>query len=204
MSRLPRPAATLLALTLASALSAAEPPKKPAEKVDMAQMMARAKQFTTPGPEHEQLRRFLGEWETETRVAMPGASPEKGTGRGRWLIEGRWLALEGEGTMMGRPARHFMILGYDRFKMSYVTAAVQSLDTALTTSEGDIDPRTGALLAYGTLDEYLTGEHDKMVKYVWRFPDDNTLRFEVHDLPIGETDTKVVEVTYRRRTGGGK
>jgi hypothetical protein len=50
----------------------------------------------------------------------------------------------------------------------------------------------------GTLDLYLTGEHDKLVKSVWRFVDADTLLLEVHDLPIGEVDTKVFEIKYTR------
>lgn len=56
----------------------------------------------------------------------------------------------------------------------------------------------GALVSYGPMDEPLTGENDKPVKYVWRFPDAKTIVFELHDLAIGEPNTKVVEVTYRR------
>jgi hypothetical protein len=197
-------ALTALAASLFAAPSPAPDSQQPTESVDMAEMMKRAERFTSPGVEHRWLERFLGEWESELRIVMPGmesAAPERGSARGRWLIDGRWLALEGEGTMMGMPVRSFHLIGYDRFKMSYVTASVSSLDTALAISEGDVDPRSGALLAYGTIDEYLTGEHDKMVKYVWRFPDANTMTLEVHDLPIGETGTKVIEMTWRRRKG---
>lgn len=202
----------LVALTLSAAgllaapdARAAEPPKPSPAQVDMAAVLERAKQYTTPGKEHELLRRFLGEWQMETRLTPPGlaasGSPEKGTMRGRWLMEGRWLFLETDGTMMGMAVRTAHLIGYDRMKMSYVTAQVNSVDTALTTSEGDVDPKTGSLLTYGTLDEYLTGEHDKMVKYAWRFVDDNTLRLEVHDLPIGESDNRVLEFTFRRKSG---
>ena len=51
---------------------------------------------------------------------------------------------------------------------------------------------------YGTIDEYLTGENDKAVKNVWRFPSDDRMILEVHDLAIGEENTKVVEVTFTR------
>jgi len=81
------------------------------------------------------------------------------------------------------------ILGYNIFKMSYVSAAMNSLDTIMIYSEGDLDPSTKALLMYGTLDEYLTGEHDKMVKSVWRFVSDDEMRLEVHDLAIGESNS---------------
>ena len=39
-----------------------------------------------------------------------------------------------------------------------------------------------------------------MVKYVWRFVTKDRLVLEVHDLPIGEKNTKVVEFTYNRKS----
>ena len=45
----------------------------------------------------------------------------------------------------------------------------------------------------------MTGEHDKMVKSVWRFVSDDEMKLEVHDLPIGEDNTQVFEIRYRRR-----
>ena len=68
----------------------------------------------------------------------------------------------------------------------------------MTSYEGDVDPKTSALLMYGTLDEYLTGEHDKMVKTVTRFLSADKIVMEIHDLAIGEDNTKVLEVTYTR------
>ena len=87
-----------------------------------------------------------------------------------------------------------------RYKQSYVATAVDTMDTAMRRAEGDLDPSGKALLMYGTIDEYLTGEHDKMVKLVWRFLSDDELVLEIHDLPIGEKNTKVVETRYRRRS----
>jgi hypothetical protein len=171
------------------------------EKLDMATMMEKAKKFTQLGKSHELLHRFLGTWDTETRMTMPGASPtpEKGTSTCRWLMDGRWLQCDASGQMMGMPMRTAFILGYDNFKMSYVSVSLNSFDTAMIHSEGDLDPSGKALLMYGTLDEYLTGEHDKMVKSVFRFVSDDEMKLEVHDLPIGETHTQVFEIRYRRQ-----
>ena len=91
-----------------------------------------------------------------------------------------------------------VFISYDNFKMSYVVTTVSNMDTAMHTAEGDLDPNTNSLLMYGTLDEYLTGEHDKMVKTVLRFPSEDKIVMEIHDLPIGEANTKVVEFTYTR------
>lgn len=176
-------------------LSAEEP------KVDIQAEIAKAKKFTAPGDNHKKLERFLGTWDTETRMVLhtgPSA-PEKGTATYTWLMEGRWLKGETSGTMMGMPMRTFTILGYDNFKMSYVSSTVNSFDTTLAHAEGDMDPSDKALISYGTIDEYLTGEHDKMVKYLWRFPSAEEMILEVHDLPIGEKNAQVIEIRFKKR-----
>ncbi len=177
-------------------------PQDPPTPGDMAAMMEKAKRFTQPGPHHEVLKRFLGKWTIETRFFMGGQAtpPAAGTAEFTWLMEGRWVQSRSTGAMpMMGPLETFTLLGYDNFKQSFVGTHVSTMDTSMTHWEGDMDPSGRALIAYGTLDEYLTGEHDKMVKYVWRFPADDTLVLEVHDLPIGENHTKVVEVAYKRQ-----
>jgi hypothetical protein len=167
---------------------------------EMAAAMAKAKRFTQPGEAHKVLDRFVGKWTTEVRMFGMGkpTPPEKGSAEFAWLMPGRWLKMESTGSMMGLPLQTFMLLGYDNFKQSYVSTNISSLDTAMTHAEGDMDPSGRALISYGTLDEYLTGEHDKMVKYVWRFQSPTQMVLEVHDLPIGETNAKVVEITFRK------
>ena len=185
---------------LGGAATAQDTPPASPPQVDMAEMMARARQYTTPGPHHEVLKRFLGDWDTELRVTMPGINrkPDKGTARITWLMDGYWIQCLGEGTLMGRPTTTFTILGYDNFKQSYRMMTVSTADTAMLVSEGDMDPGGKALLTYGTLDEYLTGEHDKMVKYIWRFLSDDEMVLEIYDLPIGEKNNQVLELRYRR------
>lgn len=200
-----RPPAVVLVASLVHALAVAPaaasdlPAGVPAE---YAAMMAKAKQYTEPGPNHQVLGRFLGKWRTQTRIFMgdQASQPEAGTSECAWLMEGRWLKCDGSGTMMGAPIRFITILGYDAFKMSYVSTTITSMDTAMNRAEGDMDPSGSALISYGQMDEYLTGEHDKMVKYVWRFVAPDRLVFEVHDLPIGEKGTKVAETAFVRAT----
>ena len=173
---------------------------EPASTAAFEKMMERAKRFTQPGQQHKTLDRFLGEWKTESRIFMAGkaAKPEAGKATFSWLMKGRWLQANLSGKMMGRPVEGFYLIGYDNFKMSFVQTAVNSIDTAMVRQEGDMDPGGKALLLYGTLDEYLTGEHDKMVKTVWRFPSEDKIIMELHDLPIGEKNTKVVEIVFTK------
>ena len=192
----------LLFASIALAWSVDQDPQDPKRKQDsteIAAMMADASKFTQPGEAHDLLKRFLGTWDSVTRIMGASSGGEAGTVEVSWLMEGRWLKSKSEGTMMGMPIETFMILGYDNFKQSYVWTTVSNMDTALRSAEGDLDPGGKALITYGTLDEYLTGEHDKMVRYVWRFLDEDKIVMEVHDLAIGENNTKVVEVEMTRR-----
>ncbi len=134
------------ALLPAVGLTQQDDPKKKAEPkspaADMAAMMEKAKRFTEPGKNHKTLERFLGKWDTELRffLGAQATPPEKGTSEFSWLIEGRWLKSETKGTMMGRPAQTFHILGYDSFKQSFVSTTVSNMDTAMNHSEGDMAP----------------------------------------------------------------
>lgn len=161
-----------------------------------------AEQYTQPGENHAFLNRFVGKWTTSTRFFM-GSEPtpgEPGTWEFSWLIDGRWLQSHGTGTMFGKPVTGHSLMGYDAFKQTFVVTSVSSMDTAMNRAEGRLTPDQSALILYGTIDEYLTGEHDKMVKTVWRLPSDDQMTMEVHDLVIGETNTKVLEVSFERIT----
>ena len=181
------------ALTLPEAPSTQDPQ-------DVQGQMQKAAKFTQPGKHHKVLERFLGKWETTSSFVMGGRKMgnEKGTAEFSWLIEGRWLQSRMDGKIMGMPLQAHTWLGYDNFKQSFVSTRVSSMDTAMTHAEGDLTQDGKALITYGTLDEYLTGEHDKMVKYVWRFVSDDEMALEVHDLPIGEENTEVLHVAYKR------
>lgn len=166
----------------------------------MKEMMAKAAKFTKPGAHHKELERFLGKWRSKTSFVMGGQKQPAGeaVNTATWLMDGRWLAIDGIGKFMGNDSHNFLLLGYDNFKQSFVMTTVSSVDTAMNHAEGDMTPDGKALVLYGTLDEYLTGEHDKMVKYVYRFVSDDEIVLEIHDLPIGLEHTQVVEVRLQK------
>lgn len=178
-------------------------PSQPSAQ-QMQEMMKKAAKYTQPGKHHKQLDKMLGTWDTQTRLFLAGRATPPSPGRAvtSWLMKGRWLKTEASGSMMGRPIKSFNVMGYDNFKMSYVSTSVQTMDTAMVRAEGDMDPSGKVLIMYGTLDEYLTGEHDKMVRTVIRFVNKDKMIMEIHDLPIGEKNTKVVEVVYTRAKTG--
>jgi hypothetical protein len=195
-------AAALAAVSSPALLQPARDVRQEPAQPDPAEMLKLFAKYTTLGEEHRLLERFIGEWDAQSSMIMGDQrSTTKGSATFRWKVEGRWLESEWRGEMMGMPVVSHGWLGYDKFKMSYVMTSITSLDTAMNEAEGDLTPDGKALVMYGTLDEYLSGEHDKMVKYVYRFVSADEIVFEVHDLPIGEVNTQVMEFRFTRKKG---
>ena len=192
----------VLALLLGAALATAALPMATTQQQqqpsaeEMQKMMEKAKKWTSPGPEHKKLEPLLGKWDVDSRIG--GAPAGKSKAEFSWQLEGRWLKEEVTGQLMAMPYKGFGLLGYDNFKQAYVATWIDGLNTYKLDSQGKFDQTGKTLILYGTMDEYLTGENDKMVKYVYRWKDNDHFNFEIHDLAIGEPNTLVVDMTYVR------
>ena len=170
---------------------------------DPAKMMELWKKYSTTGEHHKRLEYFLGKWDTVMEVKMdPNAPPMKsnGTAEFEWLAAGRWMSQKFKGTMMGMPSEGFGIMGYDNFKQKYVNVWVDSNGTQMLTSEGVVcDPEGKNIVLYGNMDEFLTGENDKAVRYATKILDDDTFEFSIWDLGIGPEGAVVIKITYTRQ-----
>lgn len=173
----------------------------------MEEMQAVMERATALGEEHEALEVFLGDWDVEIRVHLPGAPGEQpetqtshGTARGEWVVEGRWLGVRVTGEMMGAPYTGFSLRGWDSYAQNWVTASVTSMDNALNVTRGvKVDPEGGIFAEYGALDEYLTGELNKPYRTITRLDGTDRYTTEVWDMGIGAEGMKVVEFEFTRR-----
>lgn len=118
---IPRLAAALL---FAGTLLAAEPPAMP-----------------KPVAEHDWLKQFAGEWETETEIFMePGKPPMKARGtESARMLGGFWVMGEHKGEFMGTPFTGVMTVGFDPGKKKYVGTWVDSNTSALWQYVGTVD-----------------------------------------------------------------
>jgi hypothetical protein len=164
--------------------------------------MARWMQSMQPSAAHQRLKELLGSYEITMRMSMgPGQPPmeSKGTDEITWFAEGKWLQSNWAIDMMGQPTKGLSILGYDNFKERYVWTKVDSLQTTIQNAFGHFDQSGDDLILWGTIDEPMTPEQDKQVKYVYRGFGKDKFTLEVHDMMIGESNTKVLEFEYRRK-----
>ncbi len=203
-----------LGVSLPTTFAALRPPAPPVQEQSpdaaMAEMMAKMTKFTQPAEQHELLRLLVGEWEVKAQLIMGGQAGPASDGKSvtTWKKEGRWIESEWSGSLMGMKGSVVHWIGYDLMRQSYVWTGISDFDTAMNRAEGDLTPDGNTLILFGTLDEYITGEIAKMVKYVYRFDGQrdesgsltsiDSYTLEVHDMPIGETNTMVMQFSYQR------
>ena len=99
---------------------------------------SRQEGFAPPKPTkfHEHLKQLEGEWESD--VEMMG-SKSKGSETDRLVAGGLFLVMDYKGEMMGSAFSGHGIMGYDTLKKKYVGSWVDSMSTAIWTSEGTVD-----------------------------------------------------------------
>ena len=170
---------------------------------EMQEMMKKWMDSATPGAPHKALEHFVGKWDLSTKMWMegPGKPPTetKGTSEVKWILGGRYTLEEMKGQIMGMPHNGMGITGYDNFKKQYVGFWIDNTSTAMYSTLGDFDPSGKVLTTIGKMDEPMTGEKDKPVKYVIQIIDKDKHVFSVYDLVGTPNEFKVVEITYTRK-----
>jgi hypothetical protein len=94
-----------------------------------------------PQKEHDWLKQFIGEWESEGEVFLePGKPPLKWKGpESARAVGGFWVVSEGKADFLGQPMTSLRTLGYDPAKKKYVATSVGSFSSHLWTYEGTLD-----------------------------------------------------------------
>lgn len=109
-------------------------------------------EMPAPVREHELLKQFVGEWESEIEITLaPGKAPKKGKGaESSRMLGGFWLVADGKGEMDGMPGMTSQLtLGYDPQTEKYVGTWVDSMNSYLWTYEGTVDS-TGKIFTLET------------------------------------------------------
>ncbi len=119
-----------VALFVASPLSAQETPE-----------------FPKPQKEHDWLKQFVGEWESETEASFGPDQPKvkcKGVMSSR-MLGGFWVVSESKTDMMGETMNAIQTIGYDAKSKKYVGTWVDSMFGHMWKYTGAVDD-TGTVL----------------------------------------------------------
>lgn len=97
--------------------------------------------------EHEWLKQFVGEWDSEGQLVMAPGQPTvkcKGSQSSRMLGE-FWMVADIKGDMMGTPIQGLHTVGYDPKTKKYVGSWIDSMMNHMWMYQGYVDA-TGKIL----------------------------------------------------------
>ncbi len=166
---------------------------------DMDQMMQQWMESQKPGKAHETLHKSVGNWNCVIKMMMPGMPPSESKGKAtiKSVLGGKFVLQEFEGDMMGMPMTGMGLTGFDNNRKVFVGTWADSFGTSIAHMTGGQSPDGKIQTMFGTIDEPMTGEIGKTVKYVTRHIDDNTMVFEAWEVMYGN-DFKAFEIHYTR------
>jgi len=194
----------VVAFAVLAGNAVAQQKKKPAKKMpSQEEMMKRWEESMTPGEAHKKLEPMVGTFDAEVKMWMNGPSGEPTTSRGTSLnslvLGGRYVQQEFTGEMMNQPFNGIGYTGYDNFNKKYTSFWIDNMSTAMSTMDGSIDKEGATFTMWGKMDEPMTGERGKKVKYVTRIIDADKHVFEVYDVTAYGDKKPTMQITYTRK-----
>lgn len=139
----------LVSVVLPLLAAAQEPQRKPTPEE-----FAKYRELTRPGPEHEMLKSYSGEWKVTVRAGHAGQrEPSTGAATTYMMMEDRflWIGYGARGPS-GR-FRGSFIIGYDRRHERFDLIAMDTDGTYFITSHGKRDEKSGTIKLYGVDDD---------------------------------------------------
>jgi hypothetical protein len=181
------------ALLLGSGLRADDKKKAEPSLEDYAKM-------SQPGPEHKKLDPLAGSWTFTAKMWMDPSKPpteSKGTSENKWILDGRFLAQDVSGEMMGMKFTGHGLTGFDKAQGKYTGVWVDSMGTGFSTSVGTADQA-------GKVFTYTREETDPVTKQKSKARD--VIRIESNDKYVmemykdeGGKEIKMMEIVSTRK-----
>ena len=165
--------------------------------------MNEAMALMEPGPEHELLKEFVGNWDMQVKIwQAPGQEAMTTTGscENRMILGDRFLMME---TVSGEGMMHtetMGIMGYDRRHKKFTNVGFDTWGTYFVTASGDYDEAKRQYTLYGEDTDPVMGI-DQEYNFIITWMNDDAWKVEVVfiDFPmVEEKEFKMVEITYVR------
>jgi hypothetical protein len=146
-----------------------------------------------PGPEHEKLKKFEGDWDATVNF---GGAESKATATYKLGLGGFWLQSHFKADFGGMPFEGRGLAGYDPHKKKYVSTWADSVAPHLMVMEGNFaaDGKTFTETGKGV------GPDAKLqnLKSVYEFKDKDTIVFTMYKIEGGK-DEQMMQITYKRK-----
>jgi hypothetical protein len=146
-----------------------------------------------PGPEHEKLQKFEGDWDATVSL---GGGESKATCTYKLGLGGFWLQSHFKADFGGMPFEGRSLTGYDPHKKKYVSTWADSMEPQLTVMEGKFADDGKSYTETGE-SVGRDGKTQKL-KSVYDFKDKDTFVFTMYKVEGGK-DQQLMQITYKRK-----
>ena len=158
-------------------------------------------QHAMPGEHHRLLERMAGQWTTTVKYRMNAEAPvveSAGTCARKWILGKRFLLEEFDGGELGLPFKALAIYGYDAFEKKYTSVWVDTMNTAITTSQGTCQNQCATIAFTGRHGDPWTGTM-KPSRGGTRFINENRHVLELFEPGPDGKEFKILEIVYTRK-----
>ncbi|MFO0829636.1 MAG: DUF1579 family protein [Phycisphaerales bacterium] len=142
-----------------------------------------------PTKAHAELAARAGTYDVTFAIqSMEGGQPSVSKAKAtlRSTLGGKFLAEDFQGEMMGQPMSGAGMMGYDNVRKQYVMTWADSLATGILKFTGAKSREGDVITLFGEMDEPMTGEIGKTVKYVQRIVDADHFVAEMWEVQYGK------------------
>lgn len=176
--------------------AAAEAPEMSPE---MAEMMEAWVEANTPGPQHERLAWFEGEWTTEASHWMEPGEPQtmSGTSSMNMVLDGRFLHDRHDSEWMGQAFTGLGYTGYDNIAGEYFGLWLDSMSTGMFMGKGRYDEESNRYEYHGEMADPSDPGKPIPIRYELQIDNDNQFTFNWFE-DRGEGEMKTMEIVYTR------
>ena len=136
-----------------------------------------------PGPEHANLKAFVGTWE----LTVEGVK-EKGSAEIKSILGGRFITEDVKVPFGNSSMEWHGVIGYDRVKKQYTGVWFDNMGNTTRSDSGEAD-KTGRIISF-------RGQHVGQAKFLWRISNDGmkTMTIEMFGVAKDGKETLAMKV----------
>jgi len=163
-------------------------------------MMAQWQAYMTPGENHRNLDKFVGNWNHKVQIWMSkDAKPEESMGISevKWILGGKFLQHETKGDYNGQPFEGLGIIGFDNIRNEYNSVWLDSMGTGMMQANGQFNAGTLEFTESGEFSCPITND-TKLYRGVTKFADDDNYTYEFFTMDEEGNEYRHMLIAYTR------